>query len=171
MSQGIDQVASHVVLDHLGHEPGHGTTHARDQMQDLLAAGFAFERSFDRVDLASHPADARQQLVLLTDGMGHARCYTIGGCTYIDKNSRHAVLVPKGHIYRLDKSRTEAFGRGFLRLSRTPSPANDRNRRVLAGRGTTASTRHCGKAEKGVPLASADSYPLPLAGRAAPRLA
>jgi len=67
----IHKMASNVVFDHLSHEPGHGAACARYQMQDLLAAGLAFEGSLNRLHLASHSAHAGQELLLFADRVSH----------------------------------------------------------------------------------------------------
>jgi len=79
MFLSIDQMASNVVFNHFRHETGHRATHTGDEMQNLLAASVAFEGPFDRLDLAPHPANAGQQLLLFADGMGHIWDHSIGG--------------------------------------------------------------------------------------------
>ena len=71
MRFGIDEVGAHMVLDDFRHQPGHGAARAGDQVHHLLAAGLAVERALDGLDLAPNAAHARQQLVLVFQGMGH----------------------------------------------------------------------------------------------------
>ena len=92
MLLGIDEMRPHVILDHLGHQTGHGAARAGDQMHDLFAAGLAVERALDGLDLAPDAAHARQQLVFFADGMGHADLhtplsYTTGECGRVTRLS------------------------------------------------------------------------------------
>ena len=69
---GVHQMRADMILDDLGHKSGQCAAHTGDQMHHLLATALAFQRALNCLDLALHTAHARQQLLLLTDGMGHA---------------------------------------------------------------------------------------------------
>ena len=68
---GVDQMGADVILDHFGHQSGHGATRARDELHDLFAFGLALERALDRFHLPPETAHAGEQLLLFTNGMGH----------------------------------------------------------------------------------------------------
>jgi len=57
---GIDEMRPHVILDDLGHQTGHRSSRAGDQMHHLFAARLAVERALNRLDLAPDAAHARQ---------------------------------------------------------------------------------------------------------------
>jgi hypothetical protein len=60
-----------VVLDDFGHQAGHRAARAGEQVHDLFAAGLAVEGTLDGLDLTADAADAGQELLLFTDGVGH----------------------------------------------------------------------------------------------------
>jgi len=62
---------TNVALDHLGHESVHGAPASRNVMQYLGAFGISFERPFDRLNLASNPPYAIEQLLFLFGGVSH----------------------------------------------------------------------------------------------------
>ncbi len=51
--------------------PADGTAHSGDQVHHLFAASFVFERPIDGLDLAPDAADAGQEFLLFSDGVGH----------------------------------------------------------------------------------------------------
>src|ERR1051325_8007281 len=65
-----DQVIAHVILDHLGHQPGDRAADADDLMHPRLAAGLVAERALERLDLPAYAPHPREQLLLLADRMG-----------------------------------------------------------------------------------------------------
>ena len=74
---GVHQVRAHMVFDDLRHQSGHRAARARDQVHDLVTSSFARERPLDTLDLASDAAHARQQFLLLADGVTHSpSCHT-----------------------------------------------------------------------------------------------
>jgi hypothetical protein len=48
-------------------------------MHHLLTTGFAFQRAFDRLDLAADAAHTGEEFALVVDGVGHGEEYTVGG--------------------------------------------------------------------------------------------
>src|SRR5580704_17471040 len=68
---GLDHVLADVVLHHLGHQAVHGAACRDDQMQHGGAALLVLQRALDRLDLAAHPPDPVEQLVLLDFRMRH----------------------------------------------------------------------------------------------------
>ena len=72
-SQDLDEV----ILDHLRHKPSHSAACARDQVHDLIAPSLIVERALNSLDLAPDAAHARQQLLLLTNGVCHGKKYNI----------------------------------------------------------------------------------------------
>ena len=70
---GVDQMGPHMVLDHLGHQAAGRAAHGGDQVHHRLAAGLLVERPLDRLDLAPDSAHAREELLLVADGVSHAR--------------------------------------------------------------------------------------------------
>jgi hypothetical protein len=68
----VNQVRTNVVLGDFGHQPGHSAPNACDQVHNLLATRLALQCPLDRLDLALHATHARQQLLLFSNGPGHA---------------------------------------------------------------------------------------------------
>jgi hypothetical protein len=68
---GIDDTRPNVILDDFGHQIGHRSARAGDQMLHLFAARFRIERALNRLDLASDAAHPRQQLGFFADGVRH----------------------------------------------------------------------------------------------------
>ena len=64
---GIHQMGSNVVLDHLRHQPGHGSARPGDQMHDLIATGLIVERTLDTFDLSSNATHPGEKFLLLRD--------------------------------------------------------------------------------------------------------
>jgi hypothetical protein len=71
MFLGIDQMRAHMILDHLGHQAGHGAAGASQQVHDLFAASFTVEGALDGFHLAPEAAYAGQQFLPFPDRMGH----------------------------------------------------------------------------------------------------
>src|SRR5665213_146475 len=69
----VDEMCAHMILNHLGHETGHGAARAGDEMHHLVTSRFSVEGALDSLDLALDAAHARQQLIFSLDGMGHTR--------------------------------------------------------------------------------------------------
>ena len=69
---GIDKVRADMVLDHLGHKTGHCAPDARDEVEHLLAARFAFQGALDCLDLTLQAPDPGEQLLLLSYRMHRA---------------------------------------------------------------------------------------------------
>jgi len=72
MLLGVHQMRADMVLDHLCHQTSHGAARTSQQVHDLLAAGLAFQRTLDRLDLPAQAPDTRQQPMLVPHRMGHA---------------------------------------------------------------------------------------------------
>ena len=68
----INKMCQDVVLDHLGHQPGHGAARGGDEMHDLLAARLALQRPLDSLDLPANAPDAGEEFLFFVDGVGHA---------------------------------------------------------------------------------------------------
>jgi hypothetical protein len=60
-------MGAHVILNDFRHQPCDCPSDARDEMHDLLTAGFSIQRPLDALNLASDTSYARQQLLLFTD--------------------------------------------------------------------------------------------------------
>jgi hypothetical protein len=65
----IDEMCADVILDHFGHQSGHGAVGARDEMHDLFAVGLTIERPLDGFDLPSETAKTGKQLLPVLNRM------------------------------------------------------------------------------------------------------
>ena len=74
MLLGIDEMCVDMIFHDLGHETGHGSSHPRNEMQDLLASSFAVERTFDAFNLATNATHPRQQFMFFADCVAHSCC-------------------------------------------------------------------------------------------------
>jgi hypothetical protein len=68
---GIYQMRAHVIFDDFGHEAGHRPACAGEEVHDLFAVRLIVERPLNCLDLPPDTAHARQELVLLADGVRH----------------------------------------------------------------------------------------------------
>src|SRR5579859_184437 len=66
------QMAADMILEHDRQEPVHGAAAGGDLLEDVDAAGFLLDGSFDRVELAAQAADSVEKLLLLLSDMSHA---------------------------------------------------------------------------------------------------
>jgi hypothetical protein len=73
MRDRINQVRADVILDNLGHQPGHGPTRTGDQVHHLFASCLGIQGALDRLDLSAYAADSRKKLLPIADGVGHRR--------------------------------------------------------------------------------------------------
>ena len=64
---GVDEMRPHVVLYDLGHQTGHRSSRAGDEMHHLFAARLAVEGALNCFDLAPDAAHASQQLVFFAN--------------------------------------------------------------------------------------------------------
>jgi hypothetical protein len=56
MARAVDEVLAHMILDHFGHQSGHGAAGPGNEMHHLLTGSLAIERPLDRLDLAPNDA-------------------------------------------------------------------------------------------------------------------
>jgi hypothetical protein len=61
-----------VIFHQFRHEAACGPTDGYDELHDIDALTFSFQRPFDGFDLASEPTNAIQELCLLPNGVAHA---------------------------------------------------------------------------------------------------
>ena len=64
---GVDEMRPHVVLYDLGHQTGHRSSRAGDEMHHLFAARLAVEGALNCFDLAPDAAHASQQIVFFAN--------------------------------------------------------------------------------------------------------
>jgi hypothetical protein len=68
----IDEMAAHMIFNDFSHKACHRTARAGNQMQDLIAAGLAIQRAFNRLNLPSNSTNPPQELLFLVDCVTHA---------------------------------------------------------------------------------------------------
>jgi hypothetical protein len=71
-------VVFEVVAEHRGGEGVDGSARGRDRPDDLLAPALLAEGSLDGLDLPLDPADPRDQLLLVPDGVHRWKQYPMG---------------------------------------------------------------------------------------------
>ena len=67
----VDHVHVNMVFNHFRHDAVDGAPRRGQKPHDLGAAGLGIQAPFQRVDLASQPAHAVEQFLLVGDGVGH----------------------------------------------------------------------------------------------------
>jgi hypothetical protein len=68
----IDHVRAHVARNDFGRETVHRASRRNDQVKDLAASFFLFERSLYRLDLPAHATHPGEQPALFLDRVPHA---------------------------------------------------------------------------------------------------
>jgi len=69
----LPQMFADMTFQYLGHQAGDRTTHRGNLLQDSSTFGAAFERGFQRLNLALDAAYAGEQWLLIANGVAHGR--------------------------------------------------------------------------------------------------
>lgn len=83
------ELLAHVRLQDLRHQAIDGTSHGRELLQHGRAVGARFERTLERLGLATDAAHPGQGLFLVFGGMGHGAAQIVGGSIRPRRQARH----------------------------------------------------------------------------------